>query len=49
MSDTNNQSGDAQNAAVISKASSTYLKIFNNVRNLDIFNPKNAGSGYLPH
>ncbi len=34
---------------MLQQATNTYFKVFNNVRNLDIFNTKNAGSGYLPH
>ena len=48
MSDTNNQA-QQQQSSIAQQAQGTYLKIFHNVRNLDIFNTKNAGSGYLPH
>jgi hypothetical protein len=47
MSD--NSSNQEQKPDMLQQASSSYLKVFNNVKNLDIFNPKNAGSGYLPH
>ena len=46
MSGESNQ-GDPQSPT--QQVQSTYLKIFNNVKNLDIFNPKYAGSGYLPN
>lgn len=46
MSDESNQGGQQSPAQQVQ---GTYLKIFNNVKNLDIFNPKYAGSGYLPN